>query len=203
MGEWFLSTTEGGYLIFPIEVSGTGLTGDFWMCLDGHHVTSGHQPIGAAQLSINTFDYDLNKSLHCTGCRRPLIIWRYFLPLPRISWSSIHHTNNRRDSHACAWPSSFCWSPLLRARFGEMTLVVIFPMSREERDCSPMDIFVSNCWRLSGVNSSAMSLEVFVGMFDACNPSPNIPSWCWLPPRPAQPPGGHHRCHPWSFSQWQ
>ena len=27
------------------------------MCLDGRHVTSGHQPIGAAQLSIKIVDY--------------------------------------------------------------------------------------------------------------------------------------------------
>ena len=47
------------------------------MFLDGRHVTSGHQPIGAAHLSINIVDNDLNKSFHCTDCRRSLLIWRY------------------------------------------------------------------------------------------------------------------------------
>ena len=37
----------------------------------------GHQPIGAAQFSIKIVDYDLNKSFHCMGCRRSLLIWGY------------------------------------------------------------------------------------------------------------------------------
>ena len=37
-----------------------------------------------------------------------------------------------------------------------------FPMRREGRNCSPMDISLSNCWRVSGADTSAISLEVYV-----------------------------------------
>ena len=35
-------------------------------------------------------------------------------------------------------------------------------ISTEERSCSSIDIFHSNCWRVSCADSSAISLEVFV-----------------------------------------
>ena len=42
-------------------------------------------------------------------------------------------------------------------------------------------------------DSSGISLEVFIQYADACTPPSNIPSWCGLPPHPAQPPDCY--CH--------
>ena len=54
--------------------------------------------------------------------------------------------------------------------------------------------FFTNGQFPSDADSSGISLEVFIQYADACTPSSNIPSWCGLPPHPAQPPDCHgHR----------
>ena len=138
------------------------------MCLDGRHVMSEHQPFGAAQLSIKIAYYDSNKSFHCNElssvvanlevfchCRGFLEAQQLMI---RITDEIVMHVLGRVrfvEAHkpSAIWSGVGCFL---------MALLMIFPMRREGRDCSPINVFISNCWRVSGADSSAISLEMFV-----------------------------------------
>ena len=128
---------------------------------------SGHQHNGAAQLRIKIVDYDLNMSFHCNGLSSVVANLKVFCHCRGLleAQQLITRTTDEIVMHVF---DLLLFVEVHPERDLEHSRVFLDgagdDISNEEigKRLFTLDIFLSNCWRVSSADSSVISLEMFI-----------------------------------------